>query len=73
MKRAIIEDDEKALALRIRNRLAARRSIDRRNKEVEILREENQYLRNVNKLLEERLDQLEKLICERHSSPSTLA
>lgn len=73
MKRAIIEVEDKNQSTRIKNRLAARRSLEKKKQEFERLKDENNFLRLRNEILEERIKRLERHIYENHSSPTTIA
>ncbi|KAF9763309.1 Transcriptional activator hacA [Nosema granulosis] len=73
MRRPVIEEDKEKQAVRIKNRIAARKSAEKKNRELERLANENKFLKIKNSLLEERITRLERIVMENHSSLSNIA
>ncbi|TBU08837.1 hypothetical protein CWI38_2215p0020 [Hamiltosporidium tvaerminnensis] len=62
MRRPVICDDEKKKAVQLKNRLSARKSVENRQKKIEMLEKLNESLLQTNNELKERLARLEILI-----------
>jgi cell division protein FtsB len=73
MRRPIIETDEKRRLTLLRNRISAKKSVERRNELIGMLQQQNERLMAQNRMLEERIRNLENKLDAGHSLPTTIA